>query len=135
DKAKQAGVAIEFRQGNASNMPFDDETFDLIICRAAFKNFSEPVKALSEIYRVLNANGKALIIDLRRDVPKESINQYVRSLGLSWINSVIIELIFKYMLIKRAYIKEEFEEFILKTEFTKHNISKTLTGLEIWLEK
>ncbi len=83
DKAKQAGVAIEFRQGNASNMPFDDETFDLIICRAAFKNFSEPVKALSEIYRVLNANGKALIIDLRRDVPKESLNQYVRSLGLS----------------------------------------------------
>ena len=39
------------------------------------------------------------------------------------------------MLIKRAYIKEEFEEFILKTEFTKHNISKILTGLEIWLEK
>ena len=110
------------------------ETFDLIICRAAFKNFSEPVKALSEIYRVLNANGKALIIDLRRDVPKESINQYVRSLGLSWINSVIIELIFKYMLIKRAYIKEEFEEFILKTEFTKHNISKTFLSARYGLK-
>jgi len=59
----------------------------------------------------------------------------VNSLGLSWINSVIIELIFKYILIKRAYIEEEFEEFVFKTEFTKHKISKTLTGLEIWLEK
>jgi SAM-dependent methyltransferase len=42
--AAQAGVRIDFRQGNASDMPFEDATFDFTFCQAAFKNFSEPVK-------------------------------------------------------------------------------------------
>ena len=37
--AMEAGVKIEFREGDASNMPFDNESFDFIICTAAFKNF------------------------------------------------------------------------------------------------
>jgi ubiquinone/menaquinone biosynthesis C-methylase UbiE len=65
-KAKEAGVDVDFRHGNASNMPFDAGSFDLIICRAAFKNFTEPVRALHEMHRVLKPGGKALVMDLRR---------------------------------------------------------------------
>src|SRR5512147_1105449 len=39
--AMESGVKIDFRQGNASGMPFENETFDFIFCQAAFKNFSE----------------------------------------------------------------------------------------------
>src|SRR4029077_12635649 len=42
-KAKEAGVHVDFRHGNASNIPFDAGSVDLIICRAAFKNFTEPL--------------------------------------------------------------------------------------------
>src|SRR6516164_8113042 len=52
------GVKVDFRQGSASAMPFPDEAFDFIYCSAAFKNFSEPVKALDEMHRVLRALGK-----------------------------------------------------------------------------
>src|SRR5690349_18739181 len=41
--AKAAGVPVDFRQGNAAQMPFADASFDFIVCRAAFKNFAEPV--------------------------------------------------------------------------------------------
>lgn len=51
ENAAQAGVSVDFWQGNASAMPFDDASFDFIICRAAFKNFSEPVKAINEMFR------------------------------------------------------------------------------------
>jgi len=34
------GVQVDFRQGNAASMPFGEGSFDLILCRAAFKNFS-----------------------------------------------------------------------------------------------
>lgn len=37
--AREAGVIAEFVQGDASNMPFDNETFNFIICTAAFKNY------------------------------------------------------------------------------------------------
>jgi ubiquinone/menaquinone biosynthesis C-methylase UbiE len=39
-KAGEAQVRVDFRQGNASSMPFVDNTFDFLLCRAAFKNFA-----------------------------------------------------------------------------------------------
>ena len=42
--AFDAGVKVEFRLGNASAMPFEQDAFDFVYCAAAFKNFSEPVK-------------------------------------------------------------------------------------------
>src|SRR6266540_2420572 len=67
ENAAKAGVQVTFQHGNASAMPFESDAFDLVVCRAAFKNFSEPVQALNEMYRVLKRGGKAVIIDLRRD--------------------------------------------------------------------
>ncbi|HSY42298.1 MAG TPA: class I SAM-dependent methyltransferase, partial [Candidatus Acidoferrum sp.] len=40
--ARKQGAKISFRQGNASAMPFEPNSFDFIFCRAAFKNFSQP---------------------------------------------------------------------------------------------
>jgi ubiquinone/menaquinone biosynthesis C-methylase UbiE len=46
-KAAEAGVHVDFRQGNASGMPFASDAFDFLLCRAAFKNFGQPVRAFS----------------------------------------------------------------------------------------
>jgi ubiquinone/menaquinone biosynthesis C-methylase UbiE len=58
--AARAGVAVEFRQGDAAKTPFADDAFDFIVTRAAFKNFSDPVGAIGEMYRVLKPGGEAL---------------------------------------------------------------------------
>ena len=131
------GAAIEFRQGDAAHMSFDDETFDFIISTAAFKNFADPVGALREMHRVLKANGKALIIDMRRDASDEAIKDSVKSLRLSRMDSLVMKWTFKYMLKRTAYTKNQFIDFISKAKFSRHNIrySKDLIGFEIWLEK
>src|SRR5690349_3621477 len=49
--ATEAGVPVQFRQGDAAAMPLGDGLFDMVVCRAAFKNFSRPVEALNEMYR------------------------------------------------------------------------------------
>src|SRR5262245_57210123 len=67
ENAARAGVAIDVRRGNVSQMPFADATFDFIVCTAAFKNFSDPLGALNEIYRVLRPGAAATILDLRKD--------------------------------------------------------------------
>src|ERR1700685_897870 len=46
--AAAEGVKVQFTLGNAAALPLEDASVDLIVCRAAFKNFTEPVKALSE---------------------------------------------------------------------------------------
>src|SRR5882672_4669398 len=40
ENAEKAGVSAAFRQGDAAQMPFAAESFDLVVCQAAFKNFT-----------------------------------------------------------------------------------------------
>jgi ubiquinone/menaquinone biosynthesis C-methylase UbiE len=133
--AAEANVRVDFRRGNASNMPFGDETFDFLLCRAAFKNFSEPKRALEEMHRVLKPGGQALIIDLRRDASKKSIQQAVNAMNVGTMNAIITKLTFRFMLLKRAYTTREFEELISATQFHHFDIREDLTGLEILLTR
>ena len=133
--ATKAGVRVDFRRGNASAMPFGDETFDFLLCRAAFKNFSEPKRALEEMHRVLRPGGQALIIDLRRDATKKSINQAINEMKVGTVNGIITKLTFRFMLLKRAYSKSGFEELISQTKFHDIEIRENLISLEILLSK
>ena len=133
--AVEAGVQVDFRHGNASAMPFADGTFDLIVCRAAFKNFSEPVKALAEMRRVLKPCGRAIVIDLRRDTPKKDIDAYVDNMHVGAVNAAFIKLSFRMMLLKRAYTRPEFERFIAESGFTSYLIREENVGFEIALVK
>ena len=134
-KAAEAKVNVEFRLGNALAMPFADETFDFTLCRAAFKNFSEPVRALEEMYRVLKPGGRAVIIDLRKDAPQEAIDQMVDGMSLSRFSAWTTRLTFRCMLLKRAYTRAQFEEMIARTRFSKVAIEESPTGLEITLTR
>jgi ubiquinone/menaquinone biosynthesis C-methylase UbiE len=135
DYAKQAGVLVDFRHGNASSMPFDSGSFDFIYCRAAFKNFSEPVRALGEMHRVLKPGGKALIIDLRKDASASEIDTAVQEMGLGPINSMLTKWIFKNSLIKRAYLDEDFRRMASQTPFARCKIEVASIGMEVSLFK
>jgi ubiquinone/menaquinone biosynthesis C-methylase UbiE len=133
--AAQANVQVDFRRGNASAMPFREAKFDFLLCRAAFKNFSDPQGALDEMHRVLKPGGRALIIDLRRDASVESINRAVNEMSVGAVNGIITKLTFRFMLLKRAYTRRQFEELISKTKFHHAEIREDLIGLEILLSK
>jgi ubiquinone/menaquinone biosynthesis C-methylase UbiE len=134
EKAKEAGVKVHFQQGDAAQMPFADDTFDYIICTSAFKNFPNPIKVLNEIYRVLNAGGKAKIIDLRRDSSKKELNKYIRSMRLNIIATFMTKLTFN-MLRKSSYTKTEIHSLISKSSFNKFEIVENAIGMEISLKK
>jgi ubiquinone/menaquinone biosynthesis C-methylase UbiE len=134
-KAAEAGVEADFKQGSASNMPFPKNSFDFLLCRAAFKNFAKPVEALHEMSRVLKPGGRALIIDLKRNASPEEISQGIDQMGLSWCNRIMTKLAFKTMLIKSAYTREEFEQMIWEASFSNFEIAENYMGLEITLTK
>jgi len=131
--AQEAGVEVDFQRGNASKMPFASNSFDLILCRAAFKNFTDPVGALREMRRVLKPGGQALIIDLRKDTPKKAIAAHVDNMHVGRLNSAFIKLTFRTMLLKRAYTRQDFERFIAESGFEKFKIGEAPIGFEITL--
>ncbi len=135
ENARKAGVAVAFRLGNASAMPFEDASFDRIVCRAAFKNFSEPVRAIEEMYRVLKSGGKAAIFDLRRDATSLEIAAEVDKMQVGWLNSLFIKLTFKHMLLKRAHSKESFQRMAAQTPFKTCTFRDESIGHEVSLVK
>jgi ubiquinone/menaquinone biosynthesis C-methylase UbiE len=134
-KAADAGVRIDFRQGNAADLPFADDTFDFLLCRAAFKNFGQPVRALQEMCRVLKPGGRGLIIDLRKDASAESISHAVDAMRLSMVNKVVTKLTFRFMLLKTAYAREQFEEMLAQASFRSFDIQEVDIGFEIFMTK
>jgi ubiquinone/menaquinone biosynthesis C-methylase UbiE len=133
--AEDANVEADFRQGDVAHMPFAGDSFDFILCRAAFKNFSEPVDALREIERVLRPGGQALIIDMRKDAPETGIQETVDRMGGSWLNRVLNRFIFHSVLLKRAYTRRDFEGFLSQTHFRNIGIAASGIGFEISLTK
>jgi ubiquinone/menaquinone biosynthesis C-methylase UbiE len=133
--AQAAGVEIDFRQGDAAHLPFGDNTFDFVICTAAFKNFARPVEALSEMYRVLRPQGRALVIDLRRDASRVEIDREIEKMGLNWINTLATRWTFSQMLLKSAYTEQQIREFLSEAGIPQSRIQSSGIGFEVWIEK
>jgi ubiquinone/menaquinone biosynthesis C-methylase UbiE len=133
--AAEAGLKIDFRQGNASDMPLADNTFDFTFCQAAFKNFSEPVKAIGEMYRVLRPGGISVIADLRRDAPAAEIEREVQGMGLGPINRFMVKWTFHHILLKNAYSVDEMRSMVARTPFRQCKIDVSGVGFQVWLEK
>jgi ubiquinone/menaquinone biosynthesis C-methylase UbiE len=134
--AADAGVEVDFRRGDASAMPFADNSFDLLTCSAAFKNFTQPHKALEEMYRVLRPGGTALVIDLNKDVPVSEIRKYFAAAGLGTIERWITVATFRFMLLRRAYTPADFEQLLADIPFREKEIQiADGIGLEVALRK
>ncbi len=133
--AAKAHLQIDFREGNASAMPFKDDTIDLTFSQAAFKNFSEPVKAIAEMYRVLHPGGLSVIEDMRPDAPMPEIEREVKGMGLGPINEWIVRWTFNHMLLKNAYSIAQMESMIAQTPFGKGKIEVSGVGFQVTLKK
>jgi ubiquinone/menaquinone biosynthesis C-methylase UbiE len=133
--ATAEGVKVRFQLGNAAALPVEDASVDFVVCRAAFKNFSEPVKAMAEMRRVLRPGGTALLEDMRRDVSVAEIRRYVDGLGVSRLNRWCIMLTFRGMLIKRAYPIDEIRRMALAAGWTDPRIAVAPLGFEAWTTK
>jgi ubiquinone/menaquinone biosynthesis C-methylase UbiE len=129
------GVQARFKLGNAAALPVEDGSVDFVVCRAAFKNFSEPVKALSEMRRVLRPGGTALLIDMRRDVKVEELKRYVDGLGVNLLNRLFMMVVFRGMLIRRAYRLEEIWRMAIEAGWTDPRIDSSPVGFEAWLTR
>jgi len=131
--AKQEGVVARFIHGSASDIPLEDCLFDFVICRAAFKNFSEPLAALNEMHRVLKPGGRAVIIDLRKDTSWDEILAYVNHLQVGRFDAWFTKMAFKHMLLKRAYTEKQMASLASTSDFGSCEIVRTPIGMEVKL--
>jgi len=77
-QAKNFPPIIGFAQADVLTIPLADNSVDLAMCNSAFPHFSDKVKALKEIARVLRNNGRLVIC---HTMSREILNRLHQSIG------------------------------------------------------
>ncbi|MDG2371469.1 MAG: methyltransferase domain-containing protein [Flavobacteriaceae bacterium] len=57
-------------KANLCNLPFEDDTYDLILCNHVLEHIIDDTKAMEEVYRVLKPGGRAILqvpLDKRKE--------------------------------------------------------------------
>lgn len=59
--AAEEGVAIEWKEGSAVQLPLPDEAFDVVFCQQGLQFFPDRPTALREMHRVLASSGRVVL--------------------------------------------------------------------------
>ncbi len=68
EKVKRKGYTdkIELIYGDSENIPFDDNVFDVVMVAFGVRNFSDPLKGLSEMKRVVRNGGMIMVLEFSK---------------------------------------------------------------------
>jgi demethylmenaquinone methyltransferase/2-methoxy-6-polyprenyl-1,4-benzoquinol methylase len=81
--ARRDHSGIEFVEGDALNLPFDDASFDAATIAFGLRNLADPVRGLREMLRVVKPSGTAVVLEFVRP-PKGPVGSayrmYLRSI-------------------------------------------------------
>ena len=90
--AAQEGVTIEWREGNAEQLPFPESIFDLVLCQFALMFLANKAVALAEMRRVVTEDGRVLISvwqSLDRHPFYETLHEVIQQrLGMSELQDI-----------------------------------------------
>lgn len=116
--ALEKGVRnVDFKVGNASELPFPDREFDLVISTLSFHHWKNPGGALDEMYRVLRENGEAWIYDIPSRIDRATFRQLQRKYG--YFKILLLRL---HSFTEPFYDRDEFERVANNSKFRKHRI-------------
>ncbi len=65
--------------GKSEELPFEENSFDNVLCCFVWRNVSDTEKALGEVYRVLRQGGKFVLLDMTR--PAKNILKLLHKIG------------------------------------------------------
>jgi ubiquinone/menaquinone biosynthesis C-methylase UbiE len=67
-EAETAGLEnVEFVQADAASLPFEDASFDVVVCRFSIHHFQEPAVQMKEMVRCLRPGGRLAFADMVAD--------------------------------------------------------------------
>jgi ubiquinone/menaquinone biosynthesis C-methylase UbiE len=125
ENAKNADVLsqINFEQGNAIKLEFEDNLYDIVVSTGVFHSWKHPVRAIDEIHRVLKPEGLALIYDpaLIFTSTKEFLGHCINwrdKLAFLW---ALLAYLLSYPMVSS---KESVETILSQTSFQNYEVEK-----------
>lgn len=79
--AERSQTNIEFHRGNLADLPWPDESFDLIVSRYAAHHWPDPQAVVTELARLLSPSGRLLLVDVMAD-PDPLLDTFLNALEI-----------------------------------------------------
>jgi len=135
--AAKAGLSgqLRFEVGNATNLRFDDDVFDMVISTGMLHSLKDPVKVLKEIYRVLKKGGQAWVFDPAKVA--SDVNRVKWKASLSFGEKFFLRL-FKLLGLHKpiaTYHRDEVLPMIEASGFKEYNFEEKDNEIRIKLKK
>ena len=95
-------------------LPFNDNTFDMVICKDTLHHFNRLNRSLLEMLRVVKKNGLVYLQDIRRDLPQYLLQRTVPT-----------DTLFKklqFYSARAAYTKEEIRDTLRKLQVKQFTV-------------
>ena len=112
--------------GKGENLPFNENSFDNVLCCFVWRNISETDKAMNEVFRVLKTGGKFILLDMTR--PKNSVLKILHKFGtyilLHLIGLITVNLKEYSFLYKSLDFYPQPEVHLTKNEYSSLDIKR-----------
>ena len=112
-KANKMNITdIDFIEGDAENLPFDDNTFDKLVISYGLRNLGDCKKGLQEFYRVLKPNSKVGVLEFLH--PKSTL---IANLFKFYFNNILPRIASLFSNSKAyRYLPESVDNFMTADE-------------------
>ncbi len=87
----RAGDVAQFSVGDLQQVPYGDDTFDLVTCFEAIEHVEDPFRALDELRRVLAPSGVLLVSTPNRGVYEEGNLHHLHELSAEEFETALLE--------------------------------------------
>lgn len=125
---------------DASSIPVEDASFDVIICTEVLEHILEPIKVIEEFSRILKPGGKVLLSAPLGSGIHQEPHHYYGGFTPFWYKSVLERNGFKEIQVEEnrgsyAFFSQESIRFVASTKpwKLKTNVISRLLWLPIWI--
>ncbi|MDP9800560.1 demethylmenaquinone methyltransferase/2-methoxy-6-polyprenyl-1,4-benzoquinol methylase [Arcanobacterium wilhelmae] len=117
---------LNFVQGDAMDLPFEDNTFDAVTISYGLRNVNDPHKALAEMYRVVKPGGRLVVAEFSQP-QNAAFNQLYR-----FFSDQIMPLMAKFSSDPPAYdyLVESIRKWPAQREFAQWVAAAGWRGVE-----
>lgn len=121
---------LSFKQGDAQNLPFDDNAFDIVLNVESSHRYPEMHKFLSHVERMLKPNGYFLFTDFRNTKQIPELLEMIKLFDFEWIdkkriNSQVLSGLNKDSERRRQLVKKYVPGFLHKTALNFAGVSNS----------
>ena len=113
--------------GIGEDLPFNENSFDNVLCCFVWRNMTDTEKALNEVYRVLKPGGKFILLDMTR--PKNFFLKLLHKIGtfalLHFVGFITINLKEYRFLYKSLDFYPQPEVHLTKNQYLSLDIKRT----------